>query len=193
MSRFEWQSFQLCGLALVFSLLVQFHDTCMLQSKEKLCLFFPQIAKLWGSYFKLKRIAHARFRDRLLVLGLGAGAGAVSWLCAWWRQVAGAGAGRRAPVLALELVLRGGDRLLLPALVLDAGSGAGVVSCGAGCRAPGAGAGAVSWTCAWCCELAVRVVETGCRRWCCERGGDRLLTPVLGAGRRCWCLCWCWR
>ena len=24
---------------------------------------------------------------------LGAGAGAVSWLCTWWRQVAGAGAG----------------------------------------------------------------------------------------------------
>ena len=27
------------------------------------------------------------------MLGAGAGAGAVSWLCAWWRQVAGAGAG----------------------------------------------------------------------------------------------------
>ena len=29
----------------------------------------------------------------------GAGAGAVSWLCTRWRQVACAGAGRRAPVL----------------------------------------------------------------------------------------------
>ena len=27
------------------------------------------------------------------MLVLGAGAGAVSWLCAWWRQVAGAGGG----------------------------------------------------------------------------------------------------
>ena len=27
--------------------------------------------------------------------GAGAGAGAVSWLRAWWKQVAGAGAGRR--------------------------------------------------------------------------------------------------
>ena len=58
-------------------------------------------------------IARARFRDKLLVLGAGAGAGAVSWLCMWWRQVAGAGAGAvsvvgtgcwrwcRAPVLVL--------------------------------------------------------------------------------------------
>ena len=29
------------------------------------------------------------------MLGAGAGAGAVSWLCTWWRQVAGAGAGCR--------------------------------------------------------------------------------------------------
>ena len=30
----------------------------------------------------------------------------------------------------------------------------------------GAGAGAVSWLCTWwCCELAGRVVETGCRCW----------------------------
>ena len=36
----------------------------------------------------------ARGGDRLLALVLGAGAGAVSWLCAWWRQVAGAGACR---------------------------------------------------------------------------------------------------
>ena len=27
--------------------------------------------------------------------GAGAGDGAVSWLCGWWRQVAGAGVGRR--------------------------------------------------------------------------------------------------
>ena len=33
----------------------------------------------------------------------GAGAGAVSWLRRWWRQVAGVGAGCRAPVLVLVL------------------------------------------------------------------------------------------
>ena len=60
------------------------------------------------------------------VPGAGAGASAVSWLCTWWRQVAGAGAG---------------------------------------CRVPVHGAGAVSWLCTGCCELAVRVVETGRRRW----------------------------
>ena len=78
----------------------------------------------------------------VLVLGAGAGAGAVSlsWLCTWWRQVAGgagcrccvswwrqvvgagAGAGRRVPVLALCAgCARGGDRLLVPVLVLGAG------------------------------------------------------------------------
>ena len=44
------------------------------------------------------------------VPGAGAGAGAVSWLCTWWRQVAGAGAGSWC-----------GDRLLV--LVLGAGAG----------------------------------------------------------------------
>ena len=79
------------------------------------------------------------------MLSAGAGAGAVSWMCTWWRQVAGAGAGagRRAPVPVLVLVLsagcaRGGDRLLAPVLVLGAG----------------AGAGAVSWLCTWWRQVA---------------------------------------
>ena len=71
-----------------------------------------------------------------------AGAGAVSWLCAWWRQVAGAGAGAgcwapvetgrwrwcwvRVPVPVLRAgCARGGDRLLVlvpvPVLVPRAG------------------------------------------------------------------------
>ena len=97
------------------------------------------------------------------------GAGAVSWLCTWWRQVAGAdagagcrvlvlvlGAGRRCwcwwcrvPVLVLVLLAgcaRGGNRLLVPVLAVE------------------------------CCELAAHVVETWCRCW-------------VGAGRRCWCGC----
>ena len=77
-----------------------------------------------------------------------------------------------------------------------AGAGVGVVSwlcawwrqLGAGC----AGGDRVCWLCVWwrqgagrrwCCELAVRVVETGCRVpvlcWVlCARGGDRLPVPV---------------
>ena len=67
-----------------------------------------------------------RGEDRLLVLLPGAGAGAVSWLCAWWRQVAGE------PLLVLRAgFARDGDRLLVP------GAGAG------------AGHGAVSWLRAW--------------------------------------------
>ena len=41
----------------------------------------------------------------MLVLGAGAGAGAVSWLCTWWRQVAGVGAGAGCWVPVLVLVL----------------------------------------------------------------------------------------
>ena len=36
---------------------------------------------------------------------LGAGAGAVGWLCTWWRQVAGAGAGSGCVVPVLELAV----------------------------------------------------------------------------------------
>ena len=36
---------------------------------------------------------------------LGAGAGAVSWMCTWWRQVAGAGAVLGAGAGAVVLVL----------------------------------------------------------------------------------------
>ena len=137
----------------------------------------------------------ARGGDRLLVLvpgaGCGPGAGAVSWLCTWWRQVAGVGARCRcrAP---------------------GAGAGAGAVSwlcawwrqvagVGAGCRCwvPGAGSGAGA------------VVETGCWYWVpgagagavsrlrmwwrqgaagCARGGDR----APGAGAGCWLCAW-WR
>ena len=38
------------------------------------------------------------------VLGAGAGAGAVSWLCVWWRQVAGAGAGCPCCEMAVRVV-----------------------------------------------------------------------------------------
>ena len=46
----------------------------------------------------------ARGGDRLLAPAPVAGAGAVSWLCKWWRQVAGAGAGRRCwcPLLTVK-------------------------------------------------------------------------------------------
>ena len=64
------------------------------------------------------------------MLGAGASAGAVSWLCTWWKQVAGAGDGAGCRVL-----------------VLGAGAGAGALSwlctwwrqvagAGAGCRVP---------------------------------------------------------
>ena len=139
-------------------------------------VFIPQIAKLWGSYFKQQWVARARFRDRLLVLGAGAGAvswrgnrllgwctgswrrcwcwvpaagaGAVTWLRTWWRQV----------------------------VMLEPGAGAGAVSwlCTWWRQVAGAGAGCRCWRWvwvpvllgagSWCCELAVHVVETGC--WC---------------------------
>ena len=67
------------------------------------------------------------------VPGAGARAGAVSWVCAWWRQVAGAGVGRR-------------RRRWVP----GAGAGAGAMSW-CWCRVPvllvlvlGAGAGGVA-------------------------------------------------
>ena len=49
----------------------------------------------------------------------------------------------------------------------------------------------------WCCELAVRVVETGCRCWCWVPGAA---AGGVGGGaswvwtrwRGCWCWCWCW-
>ena len=77
--------------------------------------------------------------DRLLVLvpGGGAGAGAVSWLCTWWRQVAGAG--WRVP--ALVLVLCGA---------------------GAGCRAP---VRVLCCELARLARLAV-VPGAGAGRWC---------------------------
>ena len=55
--------------------------------------------------FLLQNELPVRAFERLLVLGAGAGAGAgaVSWLCTWWKQVAGAGAGCRVPVLVLVL------------------------------------------------------------------------------------------
>ena len=106
----------------------------------------------------------------------GAGAGAVSWLCTWWRQVAGAGAGCQCwcwVVLGAGagdgavswLCTRGGDRLLVLVVVV-------VVR--------GAGAGAVSWLCTWWRQVAgagcwVRVLGAGC--WCWVLG-----TPALGAG-----------
>ena len=111
---------------------------------------------------------------------LGAGAGAVSWLCTWWRQVAGAGggAGCRVPALVLLAV-----RVVETVPVLGAGSARGRDS-GRRCR---------------CCELAVRVVETGRRCWvlavcrvCAGCWVYRCWVLVLGAvswraGARCWC------
>ena len=104
----------------------------------------------------------------LLVLpGAGAGAGAVSWLCAWWKQVAGAGGGCRRWCCELAVCVVGaGCWWWVPGLP---GGGAGAGAVGAGC---GAGAG-------WC-ELGVCV----CVWW--KQG------PVPGAGAGCgagagWC------
>ena len=86
------------------------------------------------------------------------------WLRAWWRQGDGAGAGvvscarggGPAPALVLRAgCARGGDRVPVPVL-------------GAGCAREGD------------CELAARVVETGCRRWLCAWWRQ-------GAGAGCWC------
>ena len=85
--------------------------------------------------------------DRLLVLVLGAadagaGAGAVGWLCAWWRQFAGADAGCR-----------------------DTGCWCWCWVMGAGCArgGAGAGAGAVSWLCTWWRPVADAGAGAGCR------------------------------
>ena len=125
----------------------------------------------------------------MLVPGAGAGAvcelavhaGAVSWLRAWWRQVAGAG--RWVPVLVLTVhVVETGCWCWCWVL----GAGAGAVSwcrvlvlvlgpvlvllctwwkqvAGAGCRVPLVvpGAGAVSWLCTWWRQVAG--AGAGCR------------------------------
>ena len=105
------------------------------------------------------------------VPGAGVGAGAVSWLCTWWRQVAGADR------LLVLLAVRQCRRWVLAVRVVEtAGAGAGAVSwsaCGGG------------WAPGW--ALAVRVVETGCRvlgaRW----------VPGAGAGAGYTSAgCWCW-
>ena len=112
----------------------------------------------------------------------------LGWLCAWWRQGAGAGAGAGCCQLApaccqLAVRVETGCRCWLPV----------------GCARGGDGASdrvrvlhAASWC--WCWVLAVRVVETGC--WCrcwvlpVGCGGDRVLVPVLGAAS--WLCAW-WR
>ena len=154
----------------------------------------------------------ARFRDRLLVLG--AGAGAVSWLCTWWRQVAGAGAGAGGGCRCWCWcwLCTWWSRLLVLCTwwswcwVPGAGAGAGgelavhVVETGCWCcLVPGAGAGAVSWLCTWWRQVLVPVLVLGagcrCWCWCCELAvhvvetGLLVLVPVLvlGAGCRCWC------
>ena len=66
----------------------------------------------------------------MLVPGAGAGAGAVSRLCTWWRQVAGAGAvgaGCRCWCSCCAGCAHVGDRLVV--LVPGAGAGAGGVAC----------------------------------------------------------------
>ena len=99
-----------------------------------------------------------------------AGAGAVSWLCTWWRQgagasdrVVGAGAGRWCCGLAVHVV---GAPVLCAWWRQGAGAGAGCWLCtswrqGAGGRwcwlcawwrqgaGAGCGFGVVSWLCAW--------------------------------------------
>ena len=130
---------------------------------------------------------------------LGAGAGAVSWLCTWWRQVAGAGAGAgcRCCELAVHVVETGCWCWcrVLAVRVVEIGRHCWVLAPVHGplletrCRlveTAGAGAGAV-------------VVETGRRSWALvlrmvEPGaGSRLLaTPALGAGagrRKLACRC----
>ena len=103
----------------------------------------------------------------------------LSWLCTRWRQVAGTGAGRRCR------------------------AGAGAVSWlrTRWRQVAGAGAGCRCWR--WCCELVVRVVETGCwcRCWCWVPGAGagavswlcawwrQVACRVPGAGCRCWCWC----
>ena len=46
-----------------------------------------------------------------------------------------------------------------------------------------------SWLCSWCCELAVRVVETGCWRrcWCWVPGAGAVSAGETG----CWWWWWC--
>ena len=75
----------------------------------------------------------ARFRDRFLVLG--AGAGAVSWLCTWSRQVAGAGAGPGCWVLGT------GCRCWCCELAVHAVE----TGCWCWCRVPGADQENIAW------------------------------------------------
>ena len=116
-----------------------------------------------------------------IVRGAGAGVGAVSWLCAWWRQGAGAGAWRWCCELAARVVEAGcGRRCRCWVLAVrvgwhwccDCACGlAGAVSwlCAweTGCRVPAlqrcCELAVRLWCCRWVCELAVHVVETGCR------------------------------
>ena len=125
------------------------------------------------------KLARGGYRLLMPVLVLGAGCRCWSWLCTWWRQVAGAGAVswlRRVAVPVLHVVE-------------VAGAGAGC-PCWCWVLGAGAGAGAVSWLCTWwrgcwcrcwcwmplwrCRKLAVQAVSTG-------RG---ILPSYLG-------LCWC--
>ena len=103
----------------------------------------------------------------------GAGAGAVSWLCMWCTQVAGAGAWWR---------WRGRWWRELAVRVVETGCWCWVPYAGAG-----AGAGAVGWLRTWWRQgasvgagaaLAAHVVETGC--WAARAGASS------GAARVCW-------
>ena len=103
----------------------------------------------------------------MLVPGAGSGAGAVSWLCTWWRQGAGAG--------AVHVVETG------------AGAGAGCRLCawfldrvpGAGCRALVLGAG---YRC-WVLVLGAVGWRAGARCWCEGRptaASDSEVPAVMG-------------
>ena len=104
-------SFTSVSLSLTF--IVQYFSV-LFSSQSRLLVASSYKLNMWGCPVEL------------LVPGGGAGVGAVSWLCTWWRQVAGAGAGCRCwcwvPGSAGAGAARGGDRLLVPVVALGAGA-----------------------------------------------------------------------
>ena len=142
------------------------------------------------------------------------GAGAVSWLCAWWRQVAGAGArcrcwvagagcrswcwepaacaGCRVPVLGGVACICEGVyfRIFVPdseamGFLLQL-----TMSCLRALSTHVAGVGALSWLCTW--WRRVTVPGAGCAWW--RQGAGAGAVSWLcarwrqGAGCRCWVL-----
>ena len=93
----------------------------------------------------------------MLVPGAGAGAGAVSWLCTWWRQGAGAGA---VLVLVVQLAYVRGS--IIGSFSPDSEPVAGALTSNNN-ELPARAFETGCWC--WCCELAVHVVGAGC--WLC--------------------------